>query len=516
MLAMSKGALTAAQAETYYEEKYSQDDYYSEQHKVVGRWFGHGAEELGLSREVATEDFRAVLRGQQPGSGAVLVPKAHGYSDRRAGWDATFNAPKSISIQALVGEDQRLIGAHGLAVGRALEELEQYALSRRRGGSEWVVTDKLVAARFEHIAARPARDMSDGYGLDPHLHTHVVIANLTRRPDGEWRGLDPIEIYRSQSFATAVYRSELARAVQGLGYHIRVTGSDGRWELEGYTREQVMAFSRRRQDIERGLAQAGLSGAAAAQNLAHQTRRAKDHRDEASLKAEWKFRADEYGIAFKPRWSLARVRSTLQRWKLATPADVLRRSITENTEREAVIDRRMLEAKALQHAMGTLELGQIRKESARLEQEGQLLPVGRMISSPHGAFTTPEMVELERENLTMMRAGQTQARAIGSAIDVRQWAGQRGLSHEQAMAAEVTLTARNWLTSIEGRAGPAKTTTVGVIREFAERQGYAVYGFAPTTRAVKSLQEAGVAAQTVASLLESRSVSRPRASSGRS
>jgi hypothetical protein len=203
-------------------------------------------------------------------------------------------------------------------------------------------------------------------------------------------------------------------------------------------------------------------------------------------------------------------RSALQRWKPTTAEAALRQSITENIEREAVIDRRMLEAKALQHGMGTLELSQIRSHRARLEQEGQLLQVRPSISSPHGAFTTPEMVELERANLAMMRAGQSQVRAIGSAVEVRQWAEQRRLSREQAIAAEVTLTARNWLTSIEGRAGATKTTTVGAMREFAERQGYAVYGFAPTTRAVKSLQEAGVAAQTVASLLESRSVSRPQ------
>ena len=250
MLVMSKGALTAASAETYYEEKYSHDDYYSQKQQVVGQWFGRGAEDLGLSGEIATEDFRAVLRGLRPASGEVLVHKANGYDDRRAGWDATFNAPKSVSIQGLVGDDHRLIEAHGKAVSRSLVELEQYALSRRRGGSEWVVTGNVVDARFDHIAARPASGVNDGYGPDPHLHTHVVIANMTRRPDGEWRGLDPIEIYRAQAFATAVYRSELARQVQLLGYEIRVAGHDGRWELAGYTREQVMAFSRRRQDID--------------------------------------------------------------------------------------------------------------------------------------------------------------------------------------------------------------------------------------------------------------------------
>ncbi|HXR24126.1 MAG TPA: MobF family relaxase [Candidatus Binataceae bacterium] len=138
MLVMSKGALSAAQAETYYEEKYSQDDYYTEKRGVVGQWFGEGATALGLGGEVASEDFRAVLRGLRPSTGEVIVRNANGRSGRRAGWDATFNAPKSVSIQALGGGDVRLADAHRVAVTRALAELERYALSRQRGGSEWV------------------------------------------------------------------------------------------------------------------------------------------------------------------------------------------------------------------------------------------------------------------------------------------------------------------------------------------------------------------------------------------
>ena len=505
MLVMSKGALTAAQAETYYEEKYSQDDYYTEKQRVVGQWFGHGAKELGLSGEVATEDFRSVLRGLNPASGEVLVHKANGYDDRRAGWDATFNAPKSISIQGLAGDDHRLIEAHRTAVSRALVELEQYALSRRRGGSEWVVTGNVVAARFDHIAARPASGVQDGYGPDPHLHTHVVIANMTRRPDGQWRGLDPIEIYRGQSFATAVYRSELARQVQQLGYSIKIAGRDGRWELDGYTREQVMAFSRRRQDIEQALAREGLAGAKAAQNIAHRTRLAKDHRDEASLKAEWRSRVQKYGIEIGRHLSQSHLRGPIQFRHPEKTGEAIRQSIDENIEREAVIDRRALEAKALQHAMGSVELDQIRMESERFQQIGRLIFAGDSVNSPRGAYTTPEMIALERGNIELMRAGQGRGTGIGSWTQIRRWASQRNLLPDQTVAAELTLASTNWITSIEGRAGAAKTTTVGAIREFAENQGYTVCGFAPTTRAVKSLSEAGVSARTVASLLESQS-----------
>ena len=505
MLVMSKGALTAAQAETYYEEKYSHDDYYSEKQRVVGQWFGRGAEELGLSGEVATEDFRAVLRGLRPASGDVLVHKANGYDDRRAGWDATFNAPKSMSIQGLAGDDHRLIEAHGKAVSRALAEVEQYALSRRHGGSEWVVTGNIVAARFDHIAARPASGVEDGYGPDPHLHTHVVIANMTRRPDGEWRGLDPIEIYRTQAFATAVYRSELARQVQQLGYEIRIAGPDGRWELGGYSREQVMAFSRRRQDIERTLAREGLAGAEAAQNIAHRTRLSKDHRDEGILKAEWRSRAQQHGIEVHRHYSQSRERGPLQR-PTETAEQALRHSVVENTEREAVIDRRALEAKALQHAMGNVELGQIRGEAQRFERDGRLIAAGKAVNSPQGAYTTPEMIALERDNIDLMRTGQKRAAAIGTPKEIRAWATERRLLSDQATVAELTLASTDWLTSIEGRAGAAKTTTVGVIHEFAEGQAYAVHGLAPTTRAVKSLSEAGISARTVASLLEGQSL----------
>src|SRR5216683_2497963 len=88
----------------------------------------------------------------------------------------------------------------------------------------------------------------------------------------------------------------------------------------------------------------GLNGAAAAQNLAHRTRRSKDRRDEESLRAEWRERAHEYGI------ELARPVAYAPAMPEHTKAEVaLEYSVSHNSEREAVIDRRALEAVALQH-----------------------------------------------------------------------------------------------------------------------------------------------------------------------
>ena len=55
----------------------------------------------------------------------------------------------------------------------------------------------------------------------PQLHTHVVFFNVTERPSGETRALQPRELYKSQQYVTAVYRSELADAPHGAGLRDR-------------------------------------------------------------------------------------------------------------------------------------------------------------------------------------------------------------------------------------------------------------------------------------------------------
>ncbi|MBV8136449.1 MAG: relaxase domain-containing protein [Deltaproteobacteria bacterium] len=143
--------------ETYYDEKYARNDYYSEDRTVAGEWFGIAAAALGLTGTAARPDFSAVLRGLDPHTGVELVAKGQGREQRRAGWDATFSAPESVSNQALVGGDPRLIAAHRDSVTAALGEVETYAHARRHHGQEWVTTNNFAAVRFDHLAARPSR-----------------------------------------------------------------------------------------------------------------------------------------------------------------------------------------------------------------------------------------------------------------------------------------------------------------------------------------------------------------------
>ena len=127
-------------------------------------------------------------------------------------------------------------------------------------------TGKWIATSFEHDSARPV----NGYAA-PQLHTHVVFFNLTETKNGEARALQPHELYRSQQYATAIYRSELALRLKGQGYEIE-RGKSGQPEIAGYTREYLDASSPRSQQIQAYLEQQGVKGAGAAQIAAHQTR----------------------------------------------------------------------------------------------------------------------------------------------------------------------------------------------------------------------------------------------------
>src|SRR5258707_14100820 len=117
---------------------------------------------------------------------------------------------------------------------------------------------------------------------------------MTETAEGQTRALQPQELYKTQQYATAVYRSELAAQLQRLGYEIE-RGEHGQPEIKGYTREYLEASSPRRQQIEEHMETAGVRGAGAAQIAAHQTRDAKQPLTHEEVRARHQAMAEEYG-----------------------------------------------------------------------------------------------------------------------------------------------------------------------------------------------------------------------------
>jgi ATP-dependent exoDNAse (exonuclease V) alpha subunit len=329
------------------------------------------------------------------------------------------------------------------------------------------------------------------------------MLNMTRRPDGEWRSLDPIKIFNAQRLGSAVYRSELALEVQRLGYRINVTQADGAWEIDSYSRDQVMAFSSRRQQILDALAKEGYSGAKAAQIAALGTRQAKRDYDEAEMKANWQQRAEQAGIDAKQHLQEALGQGDLRNGSEQDAREALDFAVRHTTNREAVVDRCDLEVAALQHAMGKVDLAAVRQQMAVREHELVLIQAGLADAHhPQGAFTTDHVLDIERENIQLMRERcATPAARVGTWDEVQRWGEGKRLSTEQIAAAHLVLSSDKGIAAIDGFAGAAKTTTEGAIREFAEAHGYIVRGFAVTSTAKKALRDAGIRPQTIASLL---------------
>ena len=213
-------------------------DYYAEGERVTGVWQGRAAELLGLSGPVETEEFEALRQGLDPGTHEFL--RVRRSADRTAAdgttlaqgrslYDFTISAPKSVSILAIIGGDDRLIEAHRKAVSETLQEAETYAATRVRqaGANEDRPTGNLALAVYHHDTSRE---------LDPQLHTHAVAANLTYDgTEGRWKALQASEIYERRAYLSEVYRNALAREVRAMGYEIEsqrdAKGCDAGFEI---------------------------------------------------------------------------------------------------------------------------------------------------------------------------------------------------------------------------------------------------------------------------------------------
>src|SRR5436309_1522672 len=168
MLTISK-PLSAGQAQSYHKNEFisEQQSYWSRGNAIQGEWQGRLAAKYGLSGLVREEAFARLSQGQHPETGEQLVRHrlAHEYKDdngktvrameHRAGWDATFSAPKSVSLTALVGGDHRIREAHRESVRVAVRELEPYTQARLGGNRRPETTGNAVAALLEHDSARP-------------------------------------------------------------------------------------------------------------------------------------------------------------------------------------------------------------------------------------------------------------------------------------------------------------------------------------------------------------------------
>ncbi len=513
MLTISK-ALSAEQARTYHAREFvsEKQNYWSRDAQVHSEWQGRLAQGWGLRGTVGAEKFARLSEGQHPENGAQLVKHqpAKTYDneygkeitsvEHRAGWDATFSAPKSVSLTALVGGDERVRMAHRESVRVALDELERYTQARIGNVHAPETTGKFIAATFEHDTARPV----NGYAA-PQLHTHAVIFNVTERESGQTRALQERSLFQSQQYATSVYRSELAIRLQGMGYEIE-RGKHGQPEIKGYTQEYLDASSPRREQIKRHLQEIGREGAGAAQVAAHRTRDSKAIYSPEEVLQRHRELAQQHGNQADRIVAQAREHSqTHARHSNKSELQPERQAVTYARnhvfERSAVQDERSILQAAISRSMAQATYEQVRVEFAQRVQRGEFVAVGHAEGRAAPIYTTAEMVRMEREIIGRMQSGNQRtyrdpmlvSPSLRIAIEDR----HAELSPSQLRVVDDIFVSREKIVGLDGLAGTGKTTTLAVIREGVEAEGYKVEGFAPTSRAAQKLAEAGIETSTL-------------------
>ena len=500
---------SAATTVAYFEREgyYAKND---PRHRRASFWHGEGAAALGLPRHVSARTFERVLAGYVPGTEIRLGRARDGEHEHRPGLDLTLSAPKSVSLEALLYGNRRVQGAHDAAVRSTLDWVEA-ALLQTRGYDPAtrrrprVAADGLVAAGFRHLTSRDQ---------DPQLHTHCILANMTRNRAGEWRSMEPTEIRRSVKLIGAYYRQELARRLIALGYRLEATmiGGVPGFEIAGYPREMLDAFSSRRREILAWLEAHGLPySSALTQQAALITRKRKVDRDIDTLKAEWKARAE--GIAHDRAPARSGRERAGRRSRRTSPgrpyvrtAEALRpepagpgvreivwRAVDHLAERASVLRERDIRAIALSHAPGRHELGEIDAAVTGLLADGHLVEAevrgGR-------AFVTDAALRSEREIVARMRNGIGAAEALTDEARVSHRMARTALTEGQRRAVRTILLSRDRIVAVQGAAGTGKTT---MLREalgmIGERTAVLL---APSAAAARVLaDETGAGARTL-------------------
>jgi conjugative relaxase-like TrwC/TraI family protein len=502
MFTMSKVKDDSTTGHNFMFDHLSSNDYYSENEKVTGYWYGKLACEFGIvGNEITAAEFTAIQKNRNPWTGGKLTLAVRNGSSRF--FDFQCSAQKSVSIMAVVMNDQRLSEAHSQCVKEALSEMEKFVSCRIRKGAfknseKLELTGNMIAGLYDHNASR---------ALDPQLHTHCVIANVTWcESEQRYKALSEYEILKAIRYCGKFYQNAMARRVQELGYDIELKrtekGIEG-FEIKGVNNELLERYSRRRAEIEKEIEgfikETGREPTSAEIHIiAQETREAKltEITTPEVLELQRQMLSSE---------ELSQLRSikhnALENERIIKqiPSGKINRifgkTIDHLYERKSVVIGHELLAEALNQGMKNASPEDLKQA---LKNNRELIPLTDSPDILQTYYITRRGLALEREAIQLANAGIGISSPLGEQAEV----DTSKLSLLQRNAVNGILQCRDFACILRGYAGAGKTTVLKPVHSGLIAAGKNPLYLAPTRGAVKVLQDDGFEnATTVASFM---------------
>jgi conjugative relaxase-like TrwC/TraI family protein len=477
-----------ADAESYFDEHLAQNDYYAAGEIRPGQWIGTVAGRLGLNHAVTREQFHALCENRNPETGERLTQRQQKENKRRVFFDFTCAPPKSVSVLAVTLDDQRLVEAHEESARIAFRELETFAATRvrKQGSQRDRTTGNLVAAAFVHNSSRE---------LDPQLHTHFTVFNATF-DDSErcWKALQAGGMYDAIRYGTAVYRNELAKRVQQIGY--RIQPAKHGFEIEGVGDEVLKRFSKRAQQRDQAVLEMEqkLGRKLSNDEISHVVHQSRAKKLKGISTAEVRERQlaqlqpDELQALQKLSGSVQR---TGQPHIAGLEKQTLNHAIAHVFERKSVVPEHELLTTALAHRQGEVDLGNLKQE---VKYSAELVKTER-------GFSTKEILATELDLIQTVNAGCDAVAPLHPGYRPADWLGE-----DQQRAIYHVLRTSDRITGLRGLAGTGKTTALRELVAACKQARVEPLFCAPTAAATEVLRKEGFEAKTLQSLLLTKPV----------
>lgn len=509
--------------------KESQDNYYR-QEGDLGVWQGKAAKALGFTGAVTEKDLQNALLGKNAQGEKALKQVSIGKDGERerAGLDLTFNAPKSVSIayelaKATGNEElaKAILDIHNDAVTKSLNGIEnKYAQSRQTkdGITEHIDTKNLAIAKFQHDTARPVTDEKGNVSVDPSLHTHAVIMNMTKSSDGTYKAIESKQIFEHYMAEGMNYRATMAAELQKAGFEITITDENkGFYEIsltgdKAKDEKLLESLSQRSAQIEEALP--GLrekypykTESELKQMAAHQTREFKGEIDRDKVRADNLQRAESLGMGAQNINDLAQnIQQQKETFANMTPEQKEAKEFTELHKAKDVVAAAIVAITQEKSAFKIEEVTELSQKfllsdaispdilKKAIQEQFKDKSDLRLLNIGNKHYTTREILTQEKQILDHLKESKDIYKASHSKSaakrELTEYSSKQthSLTKGQLESAAHILSSKDLIIGIQGDAGTGKTAMLKAVNEL--KGDTKVYGLSYTGKAAKEIENA--------------------------